>query len=159
MISEAVRNVGESPHRGRIRFVIGRAEQLPFPDRSFEAVTFTYLLRYVNDPAATIAELVRVVKPGGVIASLDFHVPGGTVWGPLWWVYTRAVLPAAGYLTGGREWYEVGRFLGPSISSHYERYPVDWLQAAWRDAGVEDLEIRLMSLGGGLVMSGRRGPE
>jgi demethylmenaquinone methyltransferase/2-methoxy-6-polyprenyl-1,4-benzoquinol methylase len=66
------------------------------------------------------------------------------------------VLPAAGWLTGGREWFEVGRFLGPSITDHYRRYPLDWHISAWRAAGIDEVRVRLMSLGGGLVMSGRR---
>ena len=56
----------------RIQLVKGSAEQLPFPDASFDGLTFTYLLRYVEDPAATLAELARVVMPGGTIAALEF---------------------------------------------------------------------------------------
>jgi demethylmenaquinone methyltransferase/2-methoxy-6-polyprenyl-1,4-benzoquinol methylase len=140
----------------RIRLVIARGEQLPFPDGSFDALTFTYLLRYVADPAATIRELARVVRPGGYVANLEFAVPANPVWRAAWIGYTRAVLPLAGLLTGGREWYEVGRFLGPSISGFYERYPVRLLTDMWRAAGLDAVRSRPMSLGGGLVMWGRR---
>ncbi len=156
MLLTAASKVARSPHRDRIHLLSGRAEQLPFPDGTFDALTFTYLLRYVADPAATVRELVRVVKPGGLVANLEFHVPAGPVCHPLWLLYTRALLPAAGYLTGGREWYTVGRFLGPSISQHYRRYPTDWHVQAWEDAGVRGVQVRLMSLGGGLVMWGRK---
>ncbi|HYA67382.1 MAG TPA: hypothetical protein VED63_01505, partial [Acidimicrobiales bacterium] len=71
--------------------------------------------------------------------------------------YTRLVLPVAGYVTGGTEWYRVGVFLGPSISRHYRRYPVSWTVEAWRRAGMAEVEVRTMSLGGGLVMWGRKG--
>jgi demethylmenaquinone methyltransferase / 2-methoxy-6-polyprenyl-1,4-benzoquinol methylase len=50
----------------------------------------------------------------------------------------------------------VGRFLGPNISGHYQRYPVDWTVDAWRSAGLDDVGYRRMSLGGGLVMWGTR---
>jgi demethylmenaquinone methyltransferase/2-methoxy-6-polyprenyl-1,4-benzoquinol methylase len=136
----------------RISLVVGHAERLPFADATFDALTFTYLLRYVADPAATVRELARVVKPGGVVASLEFAVPGNPFWRAWWWGYTRLVLPLAGYLTGGREWYTVGRFLGPNIDAHYRRYPVSWTVDAWRDAGLADVNVRSMSLGGGLVM-------
>jgi demethylmenaquinone methyltransferase/2-methoxy-6-polyprenyl-1,4-benzoquinol methylase len=136
--------------------VAGRGEQLPFPDQCFDALTFTYLLRYVADPEATIAELLRVVRPGGVVSSLEFYLPSGPLWRPLWWLYTRAVLPAAGYATGGREWFDVGRFLGPSISQHYRRYPLGWHVEAWRRAGAVDVQARVMSLGGGVVIWGRK---
>ena len=140
----------------RIRLLLARGEQLPFPDGTFDAVTFTYLLRYVSDPAATLRELARVVRPGGCVANLEFAVPTNPAWRAAWVGFTRAVLPLAGLLTGGRDWYEVGRFLGPSISTFYRRYPVSWLQQAWRDAGLEDVHRRPMSLGGGLVMWGRK---
>ena len=140
----------------RISLVIGRGEALPFPDATFDALTFTYLLRYVQDPAATLRELARVVKPGGTIASLEFAVPSQRRWRRAWWFYTRAVLPVAGLLTGGRAWWRVGRFLGPSISLHYRSFPVTWTVEAWRSAGIDHVETRSMSLGGGLVMSGYR---
>jgi demethylmenaquinone methyltransferase / 2-methoxy-6-polyprenyl-1,4-benzoquinol methylase len=140
----------------RVQLVVGQAERLPFPDATFDALTFTYLLRYVADPAATLQELARVVKPGGSIASLEFAVPGNAFWRAWWWVYTRLVLPGAGYVTGGREWYDVGRFLGPNISAHYRRYPVSWTVQAWQAAGLADVTTRSMSLGGGLVMWARK---
>ena len=55
----------------------GRRRRCRSPTRRFDALTFTYLLRYVDDPAATVRELARVVRPGGVMASLEFHVPPG----------------------------------------------------------------------------------
>jgi demethylmenaquinone methyltransferase / 2-methoxy-6-polyprenyl-1,4-benzoquinol methylase len=140
----------------RVQLVVGQAERLPFPDATFDALTFTYLLRYVADPAATLRELARVVKPGGSIASLEFAVPGNPFWRAWWWAYTRLVLPVAGYVTGGREWYDVGRFLGPNISAHYRRYPVSWTVQAWQEAGLADVTARSMSLGGGLVMWARK---
>ncbi len=155
MLREGRRRVERHDLRGRIRLVSGRAEQLPFPDASFDALTFTYLLRYVDDPYATLRELARVVRPGGVVASLGFHVPDGHVRHGAWWLYTRVGLPAFGMLAG-RAWYGVGRFLGPSISHHYRKYPLERTLDAWRDAGIDDVEYRIMSLGGGVVIWGRR---
>ena len=143
----------------RVELVAGRAEQLPFPDAYFDALTFTYLLRYVRDPQATLTELARVLKPGGIMASLEFCVPTGPFWHPAWWAYTRMVLPAGGLLLGGREWFRVGRFLGPNISAHYRRYPVAWTVGAWEKAGLTDVGTRVMSLGGGLVMWGKRAAD
>jgi demethylmenaquinone methyltransferase/2-methoxy-6-polyprenyl-1,4-benzoquinol methylase len=140
----------------RIDMVVGRAEEIPFPDRTFDALTFTYLLRYVEDPAATLAELARVVKPGGSVASLEFLAPPNRFWRAAWWCYTRLILPTAGFLTGGKEWWRVGRFLGPNIANHYRKYPIAWTVRAWESAGFEDVGVREMSLGGGLVMWGRR---
>ncbi len=156
MLRQGQRNVADAGLSDRIRLTAGRAEQLPFADATFDALTFTYLLRYVLDPQATLSELARVVKPGGQVASLEFLVPPSRFWRPWWWLYTRLLLPAGGLVTGGREWFEVGRFLGPNISGHYRRYPVAWTVDAWRKAGFTDVGVRVMSLGGGLVMWGTR---
>jgi len=156
MLRRGQENVRRADARSRIELVAGSADQLPFPDDAFDALTFTYLLRYVADPAATLRELARVVKPGAAVASLEFHVPPRPFWRFWWWLYTRTVLPAAGGLAG-RSWFEVGRFLGPNISAHYQRYPLSWTVDAWREAGFVDVGVRIMSLGGGLVMWGRKG--
>jgi demethylmenaquinone methyltransferase/2-methoxy-6-polyprenyl-1,4-benzoquinol methylase len=155
MLREGLRRVANVPVGQRVDLVAGRAEQLPFADDTFDGLSFTYLLRYVADPAATLRELVRVMQPGAPIASLEFLVPGNPFWHFWWWLYTRLALPVAGGLAG-RDWFEVGRFLGPSISKHYRRYPVDWTIAAWRAAGITDVAVREMSLGGGLVMWGKK---
>ena len=157
MLRQGRRNVAERAMADRIQLVAGRGEQLPFADGTFDALTFTYLLRYVDDPQATLVELARVVKPGGAVANLEFLLPRSRFWRFWWWLYTRLLLPAGGWLTGGREWFEVGRFLGPNISAHYRRYPLDWTVEAWRRAGLVEVGVRRMSLGGGLVMWGRRG--
>jgi demethylmenaquinone methyltransferase/2-methoxy-6-polyprenyl-1,4-benzoquinol methylase len=157
MLEQGQRNVARAAMNQRVQLVNGRAEQLPFPDASFDALTFTYLLRYVDDPQATLRELARVVKPGGAVASLEFYLPPSRFWRAWWWLYTRFVLPAGGWLTGGKEWFEVGRFLGPNISGHYKKYPLAWTEDAWRRAGFENVGVRIMSLGGGLVMWGTRG--
>ncbi len=149
MLAEARRRLPAS-----VTLVEGRAEQLPFPDAAFDALTFTYLLRYVTDPGATLRELARVVRPGGTIAGLEFAVPRG-VWRPLWEVYVRAGLPLAGRALA-RGWAEVGDFLGPSIRGFYERYPEPTLLELWWDAGIRDLRARRLSLGGGIVIWGRR---
>ena len=156
MLRQGRRQVAAAGKSSRIGLVAGRAEQLPFPDRHFDALTFTYLLRYVQDPQATLTELARVLRPGGTMASLEFCAPASPVWGPAWWAYTRLLLPAGGLALGGREWYRVGRFLGPNISAHYRRYPVSWTVQAWQKAGFTDVSARVMSLGGGLVMWGTR---
>ena len=155
MLRRGQQNVTRDGAGDRVQLVVGRAEELPFPDATFDALTFTYLLRYVADPAATLRELARVVKPGAPVASLEFHVPPRVFWRFWWWLYTRALLPAAGRLAGPA-WFSVGRFLGPSISEHYRRYPLSWTVEAWREAGLVEVGMRLMSLGGGLVMWGRK---
>jgi demethylmenaquinone methyltransferase/2-methoxy-6-polyprenyl-1,4-benzoquinol methylase len=149
MLAEA-----QSRANGRIELVEASAERLPFDDGEFDALTFTYLVRYVDDPAATLAELARVVRPGGTIAGLEFGLPRG-VWRPLWELHVRVVLPGAG-LALGDGWREVGSFLGPSIRGLWAVWPLERQLEAWRDAGVEDVQARKLSVGGGVVTWGRK---
>jgi demethylmenaquinone methyltransferase/2-methoxy-6-polyprenyl-1,4-benzoquinol methylase len=156
MLRQGQRNVELRSMEDRIQLVTGRAEQMPFADATFDALTFTYLLRYVSDPQSTLTELARVVKPGGAVANMEFLLPKSRFWRFWWWGYTRLLLPVGGWIGGGRAWFDVGRFLGPNISAHYRRYPLDWTVEAWERAGFVDVGVRRMSLGGGLVMWGRR---
>jgi demethylmenaquinone methyltransferase / 2-methoxy-6-polyprenyl-1,4-benzoquinol methylase len=156
MLRQGAANVAAAGLDGQIPLVAARAEQLPLADASVDGLTFSYLLRYVSDPQATLAELARVVRPGGTIASLEFLLPPTAFWRFWWRAYTWLVLPVGGLVTGGREWYDVGRFLGPSIARHYRRYPLSWTIEAWRQAGITDVGCAVMSLGGGLVMWGTR---
>jgi demethylmenaquinone methyltransferase / 2-methoxy-6-polyprenyl-1,4-benzoquinol methylase len=137
------------------QLVEGNAEALPFAAASFDALTVTYLLRYVDDPGAALSELARVVRSGGTIASLEFAVPRGP-WHPLWRAYVDAVLPAAGRVLGSG-WHEVGRFLGGSIRDFWRRYPLERQLDLWDAAGVTDVQHRRLSVGGGIVIWGRRG--
>jgi demethylmenaquinone methyltransferase/2-methoxy-6-polyprenyl-1,4-benzoquinol methylase len=157
MLERGRQRVESAGLAGRISLQVARAEALPHHQESFDAVSFTYLLRYVADPAAAVAELARVIRPGGHMASLDFYVPPNLGWRIAWRAYTRTLLPAAGLLLGGRSWWDVGRFLGPNIERHYRSWPVARIVGAWKAAGMVDVAWRAMSLGGGLVMWGTKG--
>jgi len=139
---------------GRVTFLRGEAERLSFPDAHFDALSFTYLLRYVDDPQATLNELARVVRPGGRIGMLEFGVPDSPALRRLWRLHTRLVLPAVGRVASSA-WYEVGRFLGPSIEEFHASEPD--LASLWQRAGIEQVSQRRMSCGAGLVMWGVRG--
>ena len=149
MLAVARRRFGD-----RIRLIDAPAQALPLDDGSFDHLTFTYLLRYVDDPAATLAELARVVRPGGTVAMLEFGVPRG-VWRLAWDAWVGVGLPLAGRLLSPG-WREVGRFLGPSIRAFHAAYPVPVLVELWRTAGMTDVRVERLSLGGGLVVWGRR---
>lgn len=138
----------------RIDLVHASAEQLPFPDRYYDGVTFTYLFRYVPDPVATMREIVRVARPGAFVGFVEFHLPRPP-WKQLWNLHTRLVLPIAGHFIS-KGWYEVGAFLGPSIEQFYARWDAQKLCTMLEQAGLGDVQYRLMSLGGGVVMWGRR---
>ena len=155
MLEEARRRIALAAASNDVRLVEGSAEELPFEDGAFDALTVTYLLRYVDDPRATLAELARVVRSGGTLASLEFGVPPATLPRAAWELYTGIALPLAGRIIG-TGWSEVGGFLRGSIRGFYERLPLDRQLSLWREAGVEDIRVRRLSLGGGIVIWGRK---
>jgi demethylmenaquinone methyltransferase / 2-methoxy-6-polyprenyl-1,4-benzoquinol methylase len=150
MLETGRQRVAEARLSDRIELVEGEADRLPFEDASFEALTFTYLLRYVADPTATMRELARVVRPGGTLAMLEFGRPRGLA-RPAWELYVRIGLPVLGALVSPG-WRRVGSFLGPSIREFHAKHDLPEL---WRSAGIEDVRSRSLSLGGGLVLWGR----
>ena len=138
----------------RVELVEGSADALPLADASFDHLTFTYLLRYVDEPGAVLRELARVVRPGGTIAMLEFGLPRG-LWRPLWELYVRVGLPLGGRLVS-KGWYDAGQFLGPSIRGLWQRLPEPALLGLWRAAGIADVQARRLSVGGGIVVWGRK---
>jgi demethylmenaquinone methyltransferase / 2-methoxy-6-polyprenyl-1,4-benzoquinol methylase len=150
MLRRGVDAIAGTPLAERIRFVRGRAERLPFDDETFDAVTFTYLLRYVDDPAATVAELARVLRPGGTMASLEFHVPDDPWLRIAWRAYTRSVLPAVGWAVSPA-WYRTGRFLGRSVSDFEGRFPLPVQVRWWQEAGMRRVRTGVMQMGAAVV--------
>ena len=156
MLSAGRRRVEAAGLSSAIELREARAEALPFEDATFDGLTFTYLLRYVDDPAATMRELARVVRPGGAVAMLEFFEPPAALPRLAWEAYVRAGLPVLGRLAS-HAWGEVGSFLGPSIRDFWAATPPERLRGIWEGAGIVDVQARLLSLGGGIVIWGRRG--
>jgi demethylmenaquinone methyltransferase/2-methoxy-6-polyprenyl-1,4-benzoquinol methylase len=156
MLSEGRRRVETAGLSSAIELRQARAEGLPFEDAAFDGLTFTYLLRYVDDPGTTMRELARVVRPGGTVAMLEFFEPPGPLPRVAWKAYVRAGLPVLGRIASPA-WGEVGSFLGPSIRDFWAETPPARLKGIWEDADIVGVQARLLSLGGGIVMWGRRG--
>ncbi len=155
MLSRAQQNLSRNGLTSQVPLVMGRAENLSFADGCFDAAYVTFLLRYVDDPESTMREVIRVLKPGGRLLSLEFGVPPNPIARVLWHVYTRGALPLAGALVS-RGWRDVGAFLGPSISHLSESYPEDKLRELWLRLGILDVRVKHLSLGGAVVMWGTK---
>jgi demethylmenaquinone methyltransferase/2-methoxy-6-polyprenyl-1,4-benzoquinol methylase len=141
---------------GRIFPILGSADRLPFSEDAFDAVTFTYLLRYVEDPASTLAELARVLRPGGTLASLEFFRPDQPVLHAGWWAYTRGVMPWVGAAVSPA-WASTARFLGPDISRFYRVHPLPAQIRWWQDAGLRHVRSRAFFGGTWIVIRGVKG--
>jgi demethylmenaquinone methyltransferase/2-methoxy-6-polyprenyl-1,4-benzoquinol methylase len=154
MLARGRERVDAAGLAGRIDLVEGEAESLPLEDASVDALVHTYLLRYVDDPPAVLRELARPIRPGGAMTSLEFFVPAGA-WYPAWWAWTRIGLPAAGLAAAGG-WYRTGRFLGPSIDGFWSEHPLEQVLGWWRDAGIGDLHVQRLSVGGAVIIRGTK---
>jgi demethylmenaquinone methyltransferase/2-methoxy-6-polyprenyl-1,4-benzoquinol methylase len=137
----------------QVRPVLGRAERLPFPDGAFGAVTLTYLLRYVDDPGATVAELARVLRPGGSIAMLEFSRPDDLLPRAGWWAYTRGAMPVVGAVVSP-SWARTAAFLGPNVSAFVDRHPLPSQVAWFQGAGIDHVRTRRFLLGTAVVLWG-----
>ena len=92
---------GKVARRGlcdRIELVQGDAEQLPFPDGTFDAVTIGFGIRNFGSIEAGLAEAFRVLRPGGRLCILEFSTPRGRCFGPLYRFYFHRILPLVGRL-------------------------------------------------------------
>ncbi|MDH3725125.1 MAG: class I SAM-dependent methyltransferase [Thermoleophilia bacterium] len=155
MLAAGARANRAAKMEGAIEQVLASADALPFPDASFDAVTFTYLLRYVPDPSATLRELSRVLRPGGTLASLEFYVPQDPVMRCGWRAFTRIGLPMLG-ATASPQWRDTGRFLGPNIEEFHRRHPLRRQAEAWMAAGLVGLGARTFTFGAAAVTWGTR---
>jgi demethylmenaquinone methyltransferase/2-methoxy-6-polyprenyl-1,4-benzoquinol methylase len=152
MLAEARRRVGGEE---RIRLVEASAAELPFEEGSFDGLTAAYLLRYLDDLPAGLTELARVLRPGATAALLDFGVPPAPLPRLAWDLWVDAGLPLAGRAISPG-WREVGRFLGDSIRRFDAEWPLPRLLEAFHRAGFESVSARRLSLGGCVVLWGRR---
>lgn len=98
MLSRAARKIGARGLDGRVGLVRGDALRTPVPAASVDAATIAFGIRNVEDPLRALAELRRVVRPGGRIAILEFGMPAVPGLGPLYRWYFRRVLPRVGRL-------------------------------------------------------------
>ena len=96
MLVRAMHKTDKRHARERIRYLEADAQRLPFPDNHFQIATVAFGLRNVTDTDRGIAEMVRVTRPGGKVAILEFSKPRGTIFGRLYQFYFRQILPRLG---------------------------------------------------------------
>ena len=155
MRSAAQRNIAKAGMADKVSVVGGRAESLSFKDGCIDGICFTYLLRYVDDPGDTLREIVRVLKPGGTLVSLEFGIPENFLLHSLWNLYTRVCLPLATKIFSPG-WRYVGSFLGPSITGFYRKHTLDDVGRMWLEAGISNVQVKKLTFGAGIVMWGTK---
>jgi demethylmenaquinone methyltransferase/2-methoxy-6-polyprenyl-1,4-benzoquinol methylase len=155
MLDGARERIAKAGLADRIELRLGGAEEIDFEESSFDALTTGYLLRYLDDPQATMSQLLRLIRPGAPFALLDFGLPPNVLARGAWHLYTGVGLPLLGRLVSPG-WADVGRYLRPSIRKFAAEYPPEQLRRLLVNAGGAEVHVQRLSLGGGLVAWGVR---
>jgi demethylmenaquinone methyltransferase / 2-methoxy-6-polyprenyl-1,4-benzoquinol methylase len=133
--------LAEGARRGHpgITWVNGDAQQLPFPDASFDAVTISFGLRNVPDPEGALAEFARVTKPGGRVVVCEFAAPTWAAFRTVYQRYLVGLLPQLAHVVSSSP--EAYVYLAESILAWPDRRTIaDWIEAAgFREVLVKDL--------------------
>jgi demethylmenaquinone methyltransferase/2-methoxy-6-polyprenyl-1,4-benzoquinol methylase len=127
-----------------IKYVEANAEDLPFPDNSFDIVTMAFGLRNVTHKENALASIFRVLKPGGRLLVLEFSKPTSKALEKIYDTYSFHLLPKMGKLVADDE--DSYRYLAESIRMHPDQ---DTLEQMMQDAGFEGTSYA--NLTGGIV--------
>lgn len=138
---------------GEVEFLEGDALHLPFAKDSFDAVTISYGLRNLADFAAGLAEMRRVLRPGGRLLVLDFGKPANRLWRGLYFTYLRTVVPVFGRLFAGRA--EAYAYILESLRHYPGQQDVAELM---RSQGLMNIRV-LNLLGGAMAINSGEKPE
>jgi demethylmenaquinone methyltransferase/2-methoxy-6-polyprenyl-1,4-benzoquinol methylase len=103
MLRIAQKTLNNYEYKSVIKFIQGNAMELPFNDNSFDTVTVGWGLRNVPDMNRVISEMMRVVKPGGTVVSIDMAKPELPVFKQLYWLYFEKLVPIMGRLWAKKE--------------------------------------------------------
>jgi demethylmenaquinone methyltransferase / 2-methoxy-6-polyprenyl-1,4-benzoquinol methylase len=143
MLNFAVKKSQKRDSHPRIRFVQADAQQLPFPDNTFEVATVSFGLRNVTDPMVGLAEMTRVVRPGGRVAVLEFSRPKHWMFGRLYRAYFRYLLPMVGQVFSRSE-ESAYRYLPASVMEFPDG---EALAVKMRETGLTDVNYKPFTFG------------
>jgi len=127
-----------------VKFMQGDAQQLPFPDNSFAAVTMGYGLRNLSNLETGLREMVRVTKPGGRIISLDFGKPANGLWRAMYFTHLKCSVPIVGLLFCGRA--DAYAYIFESL----KHYPAQW-GVAEKMKELKLTDVRIINFVGGAM--------
>lgn len=132
----------EKLHLDQIELVYGNAMELPFEDDTFDYATIGFALRNVPDIMQVLREMKRVVKPGGMVVSLELSKPFWPIFKQVYSLYLNGVLPLLGKLLANR--YEQYRWLPQSLRNFPDSHQ---LAEMFKQAGLHDVKVYLLTGG------------
>ena len=118
MLELARDKVAASGKSEQISLTQGSAEDLPFTEGSFDAVSIAFGIRNTEDPLKSLGEMKRVLRPGGKAGIMEFAIPENKVFRPLYLFYFRNILPLVASVFGNRSEY---KYLSDSTSAFPQR--------------------------------------
>lgn len=134
-----------------IEFIVGNAEELPFGDNEFDAVTISFGLRNVNRPKVALAEMYRVLKPGGRLVICEFSTPPRAALRLTYQAYLKFALPGIAKITSSNS--PAYSYLAESI----EKWPEQQVLSQWiRGAGFTRVAYRNLTAGIVALHRGRK---
>lgn len=148
MVDLGQAKVGASPYAGRIDFKVAPCEDLPFPDNTFDSITIAFGIRNVVDRKLGLAEMWRVLRPGGRLIILEFSTPRSQFFKQIYYFYFRRLLPVIGGLFSR---YNAYKYLPDSVlefPSHEE------FSAMVTDAGFRSIHIHPLTFGIATIYAG-----
>lgn len=134
----------------RIHLVVGDALALPFPDGAFGCVASAFLLRNLADLAAGLAEMRRVVAPGGSVVALEITQPTLPGWREAFRLYFHHVVPAVGALVAGSR--DAYTYLPQSVERFVTPHDLVRLMTS---VGLRDVRVTRVGLGAVTIHVGR----
>jgi demethylmenaquinone methyltransferase/2-methoxy-6-polyprenyl-1,4-benzoquinol methylase len=143
MLLRALKKAEAAGASERVKFVEADAQALPFPDDTFQLVTIAFGLRNVTDTDKGLREMVRVIRPGGRVAILEFSKPRNAILGRLYGWYFRYVLPLVGQLIS-RSAESAYRYLPASVLNFPD---YDALADRMRAVGLEEVKYQPFTFG------------
>lgn len=151
MLSVGAEKVARLGLERQIELVQGNAMELPFPDNTFDYATIGFALRNVPDLVKVIEEMQRVVKPGGLVVSLELSKPTWEPFKSLYYFYFQKILPLLGKLIAQK--YEQYKWLPESLV-HFPDHKQ--LAAIFRETGLTEVQAYPLTGGIAAVHIGRK---
>ena len=151
MIELGEAKVAASPYAGRIDFRVAPCEDLPFPNNTFDSITIAFGIRNVVDRKLGLAEMWRVLQPGGRMIILEFSTPRSQLFRQIYYFYFRRLLPMIGGLFSR---YNAYKYLPDSVlefPSHEE------FSRMISQAGFKNIQIHELTFGIATIYSGEKG--
>lgn len=150
MVDLGIVKVAASPYAGRIDLKVAPCEDLPFANETFDSITIAFGIRNVVDRKLGLAEMWRVLRPGGRMIILEFSTPRSLLFRQLYYFYFRRLLPVVGGLFSR---YNAYKYLPDSVLEFPSQEEFSRMIA---DAGFRNIHLHELTFGIATIYVGEK---